>query len=200
MSTKRLTEFVVEVSRARDLIGLGQSIGGLTFGQVDGSDLYRSALVQAVASLDSYVHGMILDRSVDILLGYAPATRNGAKLGLNFNAIQEIVTAQTPTDSEISARRHVAQRLSLETFQRPDAIATAFSMVGISGLWSRAFPSNAERVKQSLSLIVQRRNRIVHQCDSDPLTPGSVTPLSADDVIDSVKTVESCVVAIDTLC
>lgn len=199
MSTKRIVEFKAHVSRARDLIGLGQSLQGVTFGQVDGTEFYRSALVQAVAALDTYVHGVILDKSVDIILGRAPGVGVSTKLGIGFAGIRDIVTATNPADQEMAARRQVAQRLSLETFQRPDAIGAIFSVVGVPKLWSTAFPSGATLATQALSLVVRRRNVIVHQCDADPLSPGNVTPMSDVDAIDAVNAVEVAVFAIDSL-
>ena len=197
MPTLRQPQFSNELSRARDLVGLGESFGAITHGLVDASDLYRAALVQAVAALDSYVHGVVLDRAVHILLGQLPPSASSTKLGLHFNAVQQIVTATTAADKELAARTHVAQRLSLETFQQPDDIAAAFAMVGVEKLWSSAFPYGPEVAKTALRLIVRRRNRIVHQCDADPLSPGLWTPLSDVDALDAVTTVESTVLAID---
>lgn len=199
MPQLRLQQFQANVARARDLVGLGQGIGNLTSGRVDSSDMYRAALVQAVAALDSYVHGVVLDRAVDLLLGRVNYSASGTKVGLSFPAIQDILTAGSPVAVELAARTHVAQRLALETFQKPDDVAKAFAMVGVPKIWSRGF-SNSEKAKEALGLVVNRRNRIVHSCDIDPLTPGAVTPLSSADSLSAVVTVETTVLSIDALC
>jgi len=198
MTRTRLDAFRTDIQRARDLIGLGQSLGALTHGRVDSSDLFRAAIVQAVSALDQYVHGIVLDLGVEILLGTRAPTPN-SRVGLPFHAVERIVSAATQADREIETRTHLAQRLSTETFQRPDDIANALALVGIGRLWKSAFPNGPEQAKTSLGLVVTRRNRIVHQCDSDPLTPGSVTPLDAQGAADAVRTVEHVVMAIDTL-
>lgn len=190
----------MEIVRSRDLVGLGQSLGAMTHGRVDSSDLYRAALVHSVAALDAYVHGVVLDRAVDILLGRLAHQGGSTKVGLSFAAIGQIINAPSPADMEIAARTHIAQRMSLETFQRPDDVANAFAMVGVGKLWATAFPSDPFGAKTALGLVVQRRNRIVHQCDADPLTPGSVTALSDVDALQSVTTVEATVVTIDACC
>ena len=179
-------------------MGLGQSLGAMTHGRVDATDIFRAALTQGVAALDAYVHGVVLDRAVDIVLGRTQGTNTAAKVGLHFSAIQQILTAASPVDQELIARTHVAQRLSLETFQRPDDVANAFSMVGINKIWSTAF-TDPQSAKTALSLVVQRRNRIVHQCDADPLTPGIPTLLSDTDALGAIFTVEGTVVAIDAI-
>lgn len=198
MPTARLAQFSADIRRAKDLVGLGQSIGAMTQGVVDASDLFRAGLVQSVAALDHYVHGVVLDRGVEILLGTKPP---GAptKVGIPFHAVGAILTAVSPSDAELAARTHLAQRISLETYQRPDDIGSALAAVGVARVWSTAFP-NAGHAKTALSLVVQRRNRIVHQCDSDPLTPGSVTALSAQDALDSITVVEGTVTALDMHC
>src|SRR4051794_4205278 len=101
MPARRLALFHAEIARARDLVGLGQRIEGVTFGVVDGSDLYRAALVHAVAALDTYVHGVVLDRGVDILLGRLPGPSSNTRIGLHFGAVQELVTALSPSDCEL---------------------------------------------------------------------------------------------------
>lgn len=198
MPSLRLTQFNNELARARDLVGLGQSLGAMTHGRVDASDIFRAALTQAVAALDAYVHGVVLDRAVDVVLGQSQGAGSGAKVGLHFSAIQQIVTATSLASRELAARTHVAQRLSLETFQRPDDIANAFAMVGISRVWSTAF-NDANAAKTSVSLVVQRRNMIVHQCDANPLNPGNPTPLSDVDALDAIATIEATIVAIDKI-
>jgi hypothetical protein len=200
VATARFDLFAFDISRAKDLVGLGQAVGGMTYGRVDASDLYRAALAQAVAALDAYVHGVVLDRAVAILLGKLVPGSPNTKVGLHFNAVQELLVAATPADVELAARTHVAQRLALETFQRADDVASALAMVGVAKLWSTAFPADPEGAKKSLSLIVGRRNRIVHSCDGDPLNPGTVTPLSDADALGAIETIETIVGNIDPLC
>ncbi len=201
MPQQRYAQFSGEIQRARDLVGLGQGISGMTHGRVDSTDLYRAALVQAVAALDSYVHGVVLDRAVDILLGRVPvAAKASTKVGLPFHAVRPILSAATPTDSELAARASVASRLSLETYQRPDDVAQALAMVGVSKLWTTAFGNAAGTTTLALSLVVQRRNRIVHQCDADPLMPGGHTSLTDQDALDSISTIETTVTGIDPHC
>ncbi|MFC5820258.1 hypothetical protein [Nonomuraea harbinensis] len=198
MSSTRYKDFVKEIERARDLVGLGQSLSSLTQGRVGGEDLYRSALVHCVAALDSYIHGVVLDRAVDILMMRSSAG-SGGKVGLPFVAIGQIFTAARSGEAsmEIVARSIIAERLALETYQRPDDIGSALAMVGISKIWSIAFAGEAGQRKIDLGLVVSRRNRIVHQCDLDPLNPGSITPLSDIDALASITTIEEIVTGID---
>jgi hypothetical protein len=173
----------------------------MTQGRIEGSDLYRSALVHSVAALDSYVHGIVLDRAVDILMARIPGG-SGGKVGLHFGAISQIfaAAASSPADMEIAARTYISERLGLETYQRPDDIGSGLAMVGLNKIWSSAFPKDAGTMKTALGVVVSRRNRIVHECDLDPLNPGSVTPLTDADALNAIETVENVVGAIDAHC
>ena len=96
MGTTRLPHFAADILRARDIVALGQSIGSVTIGRVDGSDMYRAGLVQAVSALDHYLHGVILDRAVDIMLGRLPAGSGGGRTGVSFNGVRQILSAGSP--------------------------------------------------------------------------------------------------------
>jgi hypothetical protein len=200
VATVRLAQFKIDIARANDLVGFGQSLGKIMHGRVDESDMYRSGLVQGVSALDSYVHGVVLDRAVNFIMGRLIITIPPAKAGLHLGAVQALLDASSPADLESLARGSIAQRLSKETYQKPDDIAQALAMVGVPRIWSTSFSRSAGRVKQSLSLTVQRRNQIVHQCDVDPLFPGTVVPLSHTDALNAIKEIENIVISIDSYC
>jgi len=182
------------------MIGLGQSIGGMTHGRVDDSDLYRFALLQSVAALDSYVHGVTLDRAVDLLMDRVQAEPSASKIGLHFGAVRTVLAATTLADREIAARTYIAERLAKETFQKPNAIGDALATVGIKKVWTTAFGQEAQSRMTDLSLVVARRDRIVHECDNDVTAIGSLMPLSATDAVAAVDIVEGVVGGIDPLC
>jgi len=170
----------------------------MTYGRVDATDMYRAALVQAVAALDAYVHGVVLDYGVEILAGRRSPGRTN-QVGLHFGAVSDILNSDTTIDLELRARLHVAERLSRETFQKLDDIAKAFSMVGVGKLWSVAFGNHANFITTALSLTVSRRNQIVHSCDVDPLNPLEVVPLTDEDALSAAGTVREVVNGIDLI-
>jgi len=88
--------------------------------------------------------------------------------------------------------------LSRETFQQPEDIAKALSIVGVGAIWNTAFGSTgAKAARTAVSLVVRRRNIIVHRCDVDPTGLGGSYPLSRDDAVDALATVERTVIAIN---
>jgi hypothetical protein len=194
----RLDQFEMDIARAKDLVGLGQSIGSMTSGIVDASDLYRAALVQAVAAWDRYIHGLVLDRAVDIVLGRLDV-QTTHKIGLGLSTIRVLMQTTNPAEQELVARSLVADRLTRETFQRPDDVGSALAMVGIRAIWSTAF-EDAGQAKIAVGVIVDRRNRIVHACDCDPVQPGSVLTISSGDAQSAIGVLENTASAVHSVC
>jgi len=134
MPTPRLGDFERDIARARDLVGLGQAIGNMTNGLVDATDLYRAALVQGVAAWDRYIHGVVLDRAVEIMLGRL-AVGAPSKVGLPLGAVAMLMNEPDAATRELAARSYFAERLAKETYQRPDDVAAALAMVGVKAIW-----------------------------------------------------------------
>lgn len=195
MATRRLPQFNFNNARAREMVGLGNAFASLTSGTVDTADMYRAALVQSVAALDAYVHDVVLDFAVEILKG-TRSSGSASRIGLHFGAVSDLVAASGPVEFELRAREFVNQRLSTETFQKPEDIANAFAMVGVKGIWGGAFGVGTT-VGQSLSLVVRRRNQIVHRCDVDPAGVLAVLPMSDSDALASLDTIDTVVNGID---
>jgi hypothetical protein len=198
MPTPRLGYFQGDIARARDLVGLGQAIGTMTNGLVDATDLYRAGLVQGVAAWDRYIHGVTLDRGVEIMLGRLTAGA-ASKVGLPLGAVATLMNAADAATRELAARSYFAERLAKETFQRPDDVAAALAMVGVRAIWSAAF-QDAQQAKIAVGVVIDRRNNIVHQCDYDPTLPNGVVSLSATDALDALRVISETVQAIDPLC
>lgn len=65
----------------------------------------------------------------------------------------------------------VRERLSYQSFQQPDKIADAIRFISDKKLWDEVatkLGKSAKDVKQQLSAIVERRNKIAHEADIDP--------------------------------
>jgi hypothetical protein len=72
--------------------------------------------------------------------------------------------------------------------------------VGIAGIWGLAFGTSAKTIKADLSAIVDRRNIIVHACDNDPSTYGSLYALTDVDALDAVNKIYAIVLGIEHHC
>jgi len=144
--------------------------------------------VQAVAALDTYIHGIVIDMGVDIVFGRRTPGNRG-KLGLPVGAIADILDSPDPIQQEIVVRSHIVERLSFETFQKPDDIGRALALVGIQKFWQTAFGNSAGDEKKALGVIVDRRNKIVHECDENLADPSYLNDLSDSDALSCIEVV-----------
>jgi len=65
----------------------------------------------------------------------------------------------------------IRERLGYQSFQQPDKIADAIRLISDKKLWDEVAMKlgiSAKDVKQQLSAIVDRRNKIAHEADIDP--------------------------------
>jgi hypothetical protein len=88
---------------------------------------------------------------------------------------------------------------SWQSFQQPDKIAEVVRLVSDVKLWPNVaslLGKDAGAVKSELKVIVDRRNKIVHEADSDPTNPEFRWPIDSTMTDRAVGTVESIALAI----
>ncbi|MEQ8962165.1 MAG: HEPN domain-containing protein [Coleofasciculus sp. C2-GNP5-27] len=94
----------------------------------------------------------------------------------------------------------VRERLSYQSFQQPEKIADAIRLISDKKLWeevAQKLGRSAKEVKQQLSAIVDRRNKIAHEADIDPTyNIGSRWNIDESLVSDAVNFVEQVVESI----
>ncbi|MCA1168895.1 hypothetical protein LBW78_00505 [Rothia kristinae] len=190
-----------DFERARQSIELNRLVKSQIGKLVDSSDLIRFSYVQTVAAMDQYIHGIVYDRAVNIVLGRYNSQTRGARtnIGLTFHDIQMINSAGSETERINLSRSIVADRLHKETFQSVGGIENVLRIFGIIGIWPTVFPSYTEDNKKRLNEIVHRRNLIAHQCDRDPLDPDQVLPIDISTAEDSINFIENFLVELDKI-
>ncbi len=156
----------------------GNEAAGKHFFAENLSDFLRAAHVNIVASLDRYVHEVVLQRIIQTL-GKSPRNLPGSlkKLCVPILAVREAVKhagIRKGKGGKIRARpmtvvkKGVAEVLYQHTYQTPEEISDALAMVGIKELWKQCgatMGKTPEEVRRTLNQIVRRRNRIVHEGD-----------------------------------
>ncbi|MBG1263387.1 HEPN domain-containing protein [Nostoc commune] len=94
----------------------------------------------------------------------------------------------------------IRERLSYQSFQQPDKIADAIRQISDKKLWdevSSKMSKPPKDIKQQLTLIVDRRNKIAHEADIDPtLNIGNRWYIDESMVGDTVDFIEQVVESI----
>ena len=190
--------FRISIARVRDLIVVHNSLKAQTSNVLDLSDMLRAALVLAVSALDYYIHEVVRIGMLEIHCGQRlePPAFSGFQISLG-NARAGINAGQN-IDSWLEDE--IRQRHSYKSFQKPDNIAEAVRLICDKKLWeevSMNMGSPAKDIKQQLSLIIDRRNKIAHEADIDPSYPiGDRWPIDELLVNEAVDFIEQVVESI----
>jgi hypothetical protein len=98
--------------------------------------------------------------------------------------------------------REIRDRHSYQSFQQPDKIAEAIRLISDKKLWDEVAhkmgkPNRAKEIKQELSSIVDRRNKIAHEADIDPsYNIGTRWPIDENQVASAINFIQQVVESI----
>ncbi|WFC03228.1 HEPN domain-containing protein [Lactiplantibacillus pentosus] len=160
---------------------------------MDISDLMRWELTQAVSALDKYIHdvvrhGMLKEKSGTNIL---------TKQFKNITLTMEDLISLENSDDEINTFEIIILRMhGYKSFQSPKTIKSALALIWDNGnedkflCISQQMGIEKSMVEQTLSLISQRRNSIVHQGDYFNLNIGERSEIQQSWVSDSVSFIE----------
>jgi hypothetical protein len=175
-----LEQFRENIARVRALGGLTQAVQSMTTSVVDPSDMLRAQHVLAVSALDHYVHEVTRLGMLDVFDGKRAPSAAYLRFRISLGCLGsgQVVT-RNDVESEIRTQH------SFIAFQKPDKVAEGIRLISEIKLWDAVAARlgvKAEYLKQTLSLIVDRRNKIAHEADLDPTYPKVRWPISASDV------------------
>ncbi|MFC3420705.1 hypothetical protein ACFOHO_01170 [Rhizorhabdus histidinilytica] len=137
----------------------------------------RSAVVAAISAMDAYIHAVLEERiplalaAADIpdALANAMADLLPIKSGNNFKSAYPVLSSpNTPT---VLATRLRDQSLQFLSYQAPEKIIAAYSLIGSAGIFEEVaalWPgpgTTADEIKRRLASYVKRRNQIAHEGD-----------------------------------
>jgi RiboL-PSP-HEPN len=127
---------------------------------------------------------------------------------LNRYAIEDHQCSDTG-DGGAAFDFEVRSKLSRVTYQFPEDIADGIRLVSAKELWNEIALANgadastkgaiAKSLKKDLSIIVERRNKIVHEGDLQPGIPRTPWPITRADVSYVADFIEKLVRAIDNI-
>ncbi|MBD2008090.1 HEPN domain-containing protein [Microcoleus vaginatus ZQ-A3] len=193
--------FRISMARVRDLIAVHNSLKAQASSVLDLSDMLRAALVLAVSALDYYIHEVVRIGMLEIHQGLRSEPPGFSRFQISLGSARAGINAGQNIDSWLEDE--IRQRHSYKSFQQPEAIADAIRLISDKKLWeevSTNMGSPARSIKQQLSLIVDRRNKIAHEADIDPtLSIGDRWPIDELLVNDAVDFIEQVVESIHNI-
>lgn len=192
-----IDEFRSNIQLVRNLVGLGQAIAAQT--TLDPSDVYRSSLAMAVSALDRYVHEKTSQEMMRVHRGARPTTTAFDRFQVSLLGARTGVANPT-IDTWLQTEIRTAHEL--KSFQKADSIADAVRLFSGVELWNGVSASiglPAADIKIRINVMTDRRNKIVHEFDSDPTTPGARWPVDAAMAKDTTDFISMIVEAIEVV-
>lgn len=172
-----IDSFRANISRARELGELFNSLSAITTPALSVNDLLRSQIVMSASALDHYIHEVVRQGMVAIYDGARPQVPGFSKFQVSLLEAK----ASIPTTSSTWVDNAIRQNHSFLSFQHPDKLADAIRLIHSDPIWPALevrMGVPAQDLKERLKLIVDRRNKIAHEADVDPSYPGMRWPIT----------------------
>ncbi len=176
---------------------------------VDPGELLRAEWAARVSALDLYFHELVAQRMLDIFDGLRPASPAFQKFQVSNETLDRIRSATSQSEARSAFDLDVRNQLSSQTFQDPEKIADGVRLFSTLELWNEVAMklgateptkvARAKRLKTDLSLVVRRRNKIVHEGDLQPSSPREPWPVTQADVAFVSTIIDQVVRAVDSV-
>lgn len=193
-----LEQFDSNIERTRTLVAVYAGLASHASGALDISDVLRAALVLVVSALDHYVHEVVRLGMLEAYKGLRSQTTPWQKFQVSLEGATQI---RRSADDDSWLDSEIRERHGWQAFEQPEKIADAIRLVADVKLWdivANDLKSDAASVKKGLKLIVDRRNKIAHEADLDPTSPGARWPVDVPTVSEATAFVERVVHSIHT--
>lgn len=196
-----IDQFRLDLQRVRNLGALHTILSNQITPALDLSDLLRAELVMVVSALDLYVHEAVRLGMLESFRGQRPQTNAFREFRVTLGGT--IQALATPL-SDVWLDDQIRDQHSRRTYQNPNDIATGISHISNLALWESVaarLQSTSEAVRDRLRLVVERRNKIVHEADSNPAY-GQIgvlwvlDPVQTDDAVSFVASVAEAIHAV----
>lgn len=151
---------------------------------LDAKILLRSQFVLIVSAFDTYIHSVVINRVIDQF--FSSEQQLNIQLDIPLNLAFEMKNLTDNMQKRNKLYNFLVKKLSKDSFQSPKSIEYAFSIIGINKIWTKLggkMGMQPEDVKNILSIIVKRRNKIAHESDWNVIT-GTYEDIELSDVLD----------------
>ena len=155
------------------------------------------------------MHELVTKNLVEIFAGARPVCPGFARFQVSCEALMRIQAAATSADRSAAFELEVRTRLSRVTYQHPDDIADGIRMVSPCALWNEialklgattaTVTAVSADLRKRLAIIVDRRNKIVHEGDLQPMVPRTPWLIDRGNVSQVTTFINDVVGAIDSI-
>lgn len=133
-------------------------------------EILRAEIVLAVSALDCYIHDIARTSIVEIFENRRITNKAYDGFQISLNTLHRIENATNTSDKVGFFENEIKEINSKDSFQSPSSIEYALRFLDIKNLWttiSADIGQSGDNIRNTLSLIVYRRNKIAHEADYD---------------------------------
>lgn len=164
---------------------------------LDSTILLRSQIVLIVSALDTYVHSAVINKIIEL---YFSQSNTELNIEVPLSLMHRMKDVNETMQKEMLSN-YLNEKFSKDSFQSPKSIEYAYSILGIDHIWIRLcskLGGSAEDIKNTLALIVKRRNKIAHESDWNKIT-GEYEEIDLNMVLNCKEFVQQIVNVFDML-
>lgn len=177
------SDSIKELGKLYDLI-----ITNFPLLQEQATEILRAQIVLIISSLDCYIHDCVKVGIIEIFQGSRDSSNATNSYPIEFLSLQQISNTTDFPTKLLFLEEAIKNKNAKDSYQSPKGIEYALNLINIERIWSNvstAMEMPANDVKNKLSLIIDRRNKIAHEADRDSLTGSkiSIDRALVDDVI-----------------
>ena len=188
--TNPIDLFEINIIPVKNLGGLYTSLSYQTSSILDLSDLLRAQLVMGVSVLDSFIHSLIEYGMIEIYEKKRIPTNGYRKFIKTFKNISpELINSY----DVLWFKEEIKKKHGHISFQGSYKISQHIKLISNKQLWlesEQILNISSENIKKKLDLIVDRRNKIVHDADMISTNLDERWPIDYDLVNDSICFIE----------
>ena len=165
----------------------------------DITELLRAEFVLIVSALDYYIHEIVRKGLMDQI--DESERCNAKKLYIPFPTVKTILRVDSEEERARILSEQIKEITSKYSYQAPHAIEKALGMIDIKKIWtllSNILNKPGEDIRGTLSMIVNRRNKIAHEADIDFMT-GEKNNITSTTITECLHFVKEFVYAVDQI-
>ncbi|MBR8826831.1 MAG: hypothetical protein DSM107014_02830 [Gomphosphaeria aponina SAG 52.96 = DSM 107014] len=168
-----MTLFQENIEQAKHLTSLYEYLEG-SISSPFSDDLLRAQIVYSVSAFDKLLHDIIRIGIIEIFTGKRPPTPKYLAESISIATYNELMSATKKNPKEHIFEEAVFKKLKTISYQEPEKVAE-----GLSYIWNEKqkwqqialkMELDDKTAKNTLKLIADRRNSIVHEADIKPGT------------------------------
>ncbi len=133
-------------------------------------ELLRAIIVLTVSALDNYLHDFYRIEIVESYLGKGNFNVKFDNIKISIKVLQDLDSSFSEAERRNFLTNELRKMQKTETFQSHKSIENIFKNIEVKNIWLKLetlIGIKAQKIKDELGLIIDRRNKISHESDWD---------------------------------